>query len=37
MQKDQAKRDRDEVQKLIDEGNEALAALLKKKETEIGA
>lgn len=35
MQKDQAKRDRDEVQKLIDAGNEALAATLKKKETEI--
>ena len=35
MQKDQAKRDRDDVQKLIDSGNEALAALLKKKEQEI--
>ncbi len=35
MQKDQAKRDRDEVQKLIDAGNDALAAALKKKETEI--
>ena len=37
MSKDQAKRDRDEVQKLIDAGNDALAALLKKKETEISA
>ena len=37
MQKDQAKRDRDEVQKLIDAGNDALAALVKKKEAEIGA
>ena len=35
MSKDQAKRDKEEVQKLIDAGNEALAALLKKKETEI--
>lgn len=37
MQEDQAKRDKDEVQKLIDAGNDALAALLKKKEEEIGA
>lgn len=35
MQKDVARRDRDEVQGIIDEGNEALAALLKKKEQEI--
>ena len=35
MQKDQAKRDRDEVQKLIDAGNDALAQTLKKKEVEI--
>lgn len=37
MQQDQAKRDRDEVQKAIDAGNEALAALLKRKEEEISA
>lgn len=37
MSKDQAKRDRDEVQKLIDAGNDALAALLKKKEQEISS
>jgi len=35
MQKDQAKRDKDEVQKLIDAGNDSLAAMLKKKEVEI--
>lgn len=35
MSKDQAKRDKDEVQKLIDAGNAALAEALKKKETEI--
>lgn len=35
MQEDQAKRDKEEVQKLVDAGNESLAALLKKKETEI--
>lgn len=35
MSKDQAKRDKEEVQKAIDAGNEALAALLKKKEAEI--
>ncbi len=35
MSEDQAKRDKEEVQKLIDAGNEALAAVLKKKEVEI--
>lgn len=35
MAKDLAKRQKDELQKLIDAGNEALAAILKKKETEI--
>ena len=35
MQKDQAKRGRDEVQKLIAAGNDTLAATLKKKEVEI--
>jgi ribosome recycling factor len=35
MSEDQAKRDKEEVQKLIDAGNEALQALLAKKETEI--
>lgn len=35
MAKDVAKRDKEEVQKVIDEGNDALAAVLKKKETEI--
>ncbi|MBU6321713.1 MAG: ribosome recycling factor [Patescibacteria group bacterium] len=37
MQEDQAKRDKEEVQKLIDAGNDALASLLQKKEEEIGA
>lgn len=35
MSEDQAKRDKAELQKLIDGGNEALAAVLKKKEEEI--
>ncbi len=35
MSEDQAKRDKEELQKLIDAGSEALAAHLKKKETEI--
>jgi ribosome recycling factor len=35
MSEDQAKRDKEEVQKLIDAGNEALQALLTKKEAEI--
>lgn len=35
MAKDLAKRQKEELQKLIDAGNEALAAILKKKETEI--
>ena len=35
MAEDVAKRDKDELQKLIDAANEALAALLKKKEAEI--
>ena len=35
MSEDQAKRDKEELQKLIDAGTEALAAHLKKKETEI--
>jgi len=35
MAKDVAKRDKDELQKLIDAGNDAFAAVLKKKETEI--
>jgi ribosome recycling factor len=35
MSEDQAKRDKDELQKLIDAGNDALAAILKKKEDEI--
>lgn len=35
MSEDQARRDKEEVQKLIDAGNEALAAVLKKKEAEI--
>lgn len=35
MGEDQAKRDKEEVQKLIDAGNESLAALLEKKEKEI--
>jgi ribosome recycling factor len=37
MSKDQARRDKDEVQKLSDAGNDALAELLTKKEQEIGA
>lgn len=35
MSEDQAKRDKEELQKLIDAGNDVLAALLKKKEEEI--
>ncbi len=35
MSEDQVKRDKEELQKLIDAGNEALAAHLKKKEAEI--
>lgn len=37
MGKDDAKRAKDEVQKIIDAGNEALAAALKKKEDEIAS
>ncbi|MDO8407866.1 MAG: ribosome-recycling factor [bacterium] len=37
MAKDVAKRDKDELQKLIDAGNDALAAVLKKKEAEIAS
>lgn len=35
MSEDQAKRDKEQVQKLIDEGNEALSEVLKRKEAEI--
>jgi ribosome recycling factor len=35
MSEDQAKRDKEELQKLVDAGTEALGALQKKKETEI--
>jgi len=35
MSEDQAKRDKEELQKLIDAGNEALLAVLSRKETEI--
>lgn len=35
MSEDQAKRDKEELQKLIDKGNEALLAVLKRKEDEI--
>lgn len=35
MSEDQAKRDKDELQKLIDAGNDALGELLKRKEAEI--
>lgn len=35
MSEDQAKRDKEELQKLVDAGNEALLAVLKRKEAEI--
>ena len=35
MSEDQAKRDKEEVQKLVDKGNEALLAVLSRKESEI--
>ncbi len=35
MSEDQAKRDKEELQKMIDAGNEALMAVLKRKESEI--
>ena len=35
MSEDQAKRDKDQVQKCIDEGNDALSEILKRKEAEI--
>ena len=37
MAKDVDKRDKDELQKLIDAGNDAFAAVMKKKETEIAS